>query len=42
MYEAYIMWKNEGYMASGQKLVNVFSNASKAFNDAYKAFRECV
>ena len=48
-----MMWKDEGYMASGEKLVslslNAFGHASKVFNDASRAsndgpksIRSCV
>ena len=39
-----MMWKDEGYMASGEKLVNPSLNASdhasKAFGHASKAFNK--
>ena len=39
-----MMWKDEGYMASGEKLVspslNAFNNASKALDHAFRAFSD--
>ena len=39
-----MMWKDKGYMASGEKLVspslNAFSNASKAFGYAFIVFND--
>ena len=47
MYKAYIMmWKDKGYMTSGEKFIspslNMFSNVSKAFGNASKSVQSCV
>ena len=39
-----MMWKDEGYMASGENLVspslNTFNNASKVLSHAFRAFSD--